>query len=331
MDVSIIVPLFNEEQNVPLLVNRVLEAMRPTGKTFELICVDDGSRDGTALALLDMQAKTPELKPLFFRRNFGQTAATQAGFDAATGNVIVTMDGDLQNDPSDIPALLDKLEKSGADVVSGWRKNRQDHAVKNNFPSRVANRLIANIIGLRLHDLGCNLKAYRADLIAEMHIYGELHRFIPAIAIQYGAKVEEMVVQHHARQFGQSKYKLDKAIRVSLDIIQLYFFQKFLRRPLHFFGYVGLCCLVPGGLMALYLTLLKFSGDNIGGRPLLMLSILMILMGVQLLGMGVLAEMLVRIYHEPKGRKTYTLRDEASVRRVHGATVAAKPAKAKKA
>jgi glycosyltransferase involved in cell wall biosynthesis len=329
MDISIVIPLYNEEQNVPLLVNRIVEAMRPLKRPFEIIAVDDGSKDGTAAELLALIGKVPELKPLFFRRNFGQTAAMQAGFDHATGDIVVTMDGDLQNDPADIPAMVARLEESGADVISGWRKHRQDHAIKNNLPSHIANWLIAKITGLKLHDLGCNLKAYRADLVREMHIYGELHRFVPAVAIQYGARVEEMVVQHHARQFGVSKYGLDKTIRVALDIIQLLFFQKFLRRPLHFFGYVGLMCLVPGFLSGLYLTLLKFSGENIGGRPLLMLAVLLILMGVQLLGMGVLAEILVRIYHEPAGRRTYTLRATENVARIAKAPAAKPAAKSK--
>lgn len=308
LDVSIVVPLYNEEESVPLLVDKVVATMRATGKAWELVLVDDGSRDDTAQIVANLAAKTPEIKPVFFRRNYGQTAAMQAGFDHAGGAVIVTMDGDLQNDPKDIPALLARMEETGADIVSGWRKQRQDHAIKSNLPSRIANRLIAKITKLKLHDSGCSLKAYKADLIAELKIYGELHRFIPAVAMQYGAKVDEVVVTHHARQFGVSKYGLDKSIRVALDIIQLYFFQKFLHRPLHFFGYVGLILMVPGGLMMAYLFALKILGFDIGGRPMLLVSIMFILLGVQLLGMGVLAELLVRIYHEPGGRKQYLVR-----------------------
>ncbi|MBI1309077.1 MAG: glycosyltransferase [Proteobacteria bacterium] len=309
LDVSVVVPLFNEEESVPLLVEKVAEVMRASGKSWEMVVVDDGSRDATPQVLAKLAKKYKELRVVALRRNYGQATAMQAGFDTAQGAIVVTMDGDLQNDPQDIPALIARMEETGADIVSGWRKNRKDNAVTSNFPSRVANRLIAKLSGLKLHDLGCSLKAYRADMLSELKIYGELHRFIPVVAAQYGAKVEEMEVRHHARQFGSSKYGIDKTVRVMLDIIQLYFFQKFLHRPLHFFGYAGLVCLVPGGLFAAYLVVLKLFGDNIGGRPLLMLAVMLILMGVQLLGMGVLAELLVRIYHEPAGRKQYAVRN----------------------
>lgn len=308
MDVSIVVPMKNEEESLPHLVRKVADVMRATALDWELVCVDDGSTDRTANVLAELARDYTELKPIYLRRNYGQSAAMQAGFDAATGAIVVTMDGDLQNDPADIPALLKKMKETGADIVSGWRKHRKDHAIKSNLPSRIANNLIAKLSGLKLHDLGCSLKAYRRDLLDEVKIYGELHRFIPVVAVQYGAKVEEMVVQHHARQFGVSKYGIDKTIRVMLDIIQLYFFQRFLHRPLHFFGYAGLLCLVPGGLIAFGLTVWKLLGHDIGGRPLLTLAVLLILMGVQLLGMGVLAELLVRIYHEPLGRKQYLQR-----------------------
>jgi len=312
MDVSIVVPLYNEEKNVPLLVERVAAVMRATKRTWELVAVDDGSRDRTAEAVASLAKDYPELHPVFFRRNYGQTAAMQAGFDHAKGAIVVTMDGDLQNDPADIPAMVDHLEKTGADVVSGWRKHRQDHALKRNLPSRIANRLIAKVTGVYLHDYGCSLKAYRREVIEELKIYGELHRFIPAIAAQYGAKVTEMVVKHQARQFGESKYGIDRTIRVMLDIIQVYFFQKFLHRPMHFFGYAGLVLMVPGGLMLAYLLGLKIIGFDIGGRPMLLAAVLLVLLGVQLLGMGLLAEMLTRIYHEPGGRKQYMVRTVAA-------------------
>ena len=310
--VSIVVPLYNEEQNVPLLTKKLVEALRPLmakrGAAWEMILIDDGSRDGTAAELKKAAALYPELVPLLMRRNYGQTAAMQAGFDHARGAVIVTMDGDLQNDPADVPAMLETMERSGADIVSGWRKHRKDHAIKSNLPSRIANRLITKLMKMELHDLGCSLKAYKRDLIDELRIYGELHRFIPAVAMQYGAKIVEQEVSHHARQFGVSKYGIDKTIRVALDIIQLYFFQKFLHRPLHFFGYAGLIALVPGVLMLTWLLLLKLVGFDIGDRPMLLTGFMLVLLAVQLLGMGVLAELLVRIYHEPHGRKQYLLR-----------------------
>jgi glycosyltransferase involved in cell wall biosynthesis len=308
VDVSIVVPLYNEELSVALLVEKTAAAMRARKYKWELIAVNDGSKDGTEAELVKLAKAYPELKPIYFRRNYGQTAAMQAGFDAAKGEVIVTLDGDLQNDPKDIPALLDRMEETGADIVSGWRKERQDHAIKSNLPSRIANRLLAKVTGLKLHDSGCSLKAYRADLLKELRIYGELHRFIPAVAMQYGARVDEVVVTHHARQFGESKYGIDKSIRVALDIIQLYFFQKFLHRPMHFFGYVGLILMVPGGLMMTWLLLLKILGQDIGGRPMLIAAMMLILLGVQLLGMGVIGELLTRIYHEPQGRKQYLTR-----------------------
>lgn len=311
VEVSVVVPLYNEEESLPQLVERTAAAMRPTGKAWELVCVNDGSRDGTAKVLEQLEAKYPELVGVYFRRNYGQTAAMQAGFDAAQGRIIVTMDGDLQNDPKDIPALLAKMEATDADIVSGWRKDRKDSELTSNFPSRMANRLISKITGLKLHDSGCSLKAYKADLLHEMHIYGELHRFIPAVAMQYGARVEEVVVTHHARQFGESKYGLDKTIRVALDIIQLYFFQKFLHRPMHFFGYMGLVLMVPGGLMMSWLFALKLLGHSIGDRPMLLVAVMLILLGVQLLGMGVLGEVLTRIYHEPQGRKHYLIRNRS--------------------
>lgn len=306
--ISIVVPLYNEEESVGLLVEKIADAMRARNYTWELVAVNDGSRDGTEAALVKLEKKYPELKGVYLRRNYGQTAAMQAGFDTAKGEIIVTLDGDLQNDPKDIPALLDRMDETGADIVSGWRKERMDHALKNNLPSRIANRLLVKVTGLNLHDSGCSLKAYKADLLRELKIYGELHRFIPAVAMQYGAKVDEVVVTHHARQFGESKYGVDKTIRVALDIIQLYFFQRFLHRPMHFFGYAGLILMVPGSLMLTWLLLLKLVGEDIGGRPMLIGAVMLVLLGVQLLGMGVLGELLVRIYHEPQGRKQYLTR-----------------------
>ncbi|HEX2859911.1 MAG TPA: glycosyltransferase family 2 protein [Alphaproteobacteria bacterium] len=306
--VSVVVPLYNEQDNVQRLVERIAAVMRPLKLKWELVAVDDGSRDKTTTVLAKLAREYPELQPVYFRRNYGQTAAMQAGFDMARGEVIVTMDGDLQNDPADIPRLLEHMEKTGVDVVSGWRHKRKDNALWRTFPSRIANRLISNVTGVHLHDYGCSLKAYRREAVAEVRLYGELHRFIPAIAAQYGAKVDELPVNHYAREFGASKYGIDRTFRVVLDLIQVYFFMRYLRRPLHAFGYVGLFCLVPGGLLGTYLLALKLMGESIGGRPLLLLSVVLVLMGVQLIGMGVLGELLVRIYHEPEGRKPYTLK-----------------------
>lgn len=306
--ISIVVPMYNESETVQNLVKRVTDEMSKTKWTWELICVDDGSKDDTAKQLSNIAQKNKHLKPVFFRRNYGQTAAMQAGFDHATGEIIVTMDGDLQNDPKDIATVVSHMEKTGVDIVSGWRKDRQDHALKRNLPSRIANKLIGKMTGVQLHDYGCSLKAYNADLMKNVKIYGELHRFIPAIASQYGATLDEVVVTHHARAHGQSKYGIDRTFRVILDLILMTFFLKYQQRPMHAFGYLGLACLTPGGLMATYLTLLKLTGHDIGGRPLLMLSVMLILIGVQLIGMGIMGEVLMRIYHEPQGRKQYLTR-----------------------
>lgn len=308
-DVSIVIPVYNEEDNLPDLVARVGEAMLPSGFSFELICVDDGSRDNSAVVLRDLAAATPWLKPRYLMRNYGQTAALQAGFDAITGRYAVTLDGDLQNDPLDIPELIRTLEsRSDINMISGWRKDRQDAALKRKLPSRIANRIIAKVTGVKLNDYGCALKAYRSDLVKRIRLYGELHRFIPVLAFEAGAKMIEVPVRHHARTKGVSKYGIDRTFRVILDLLLMKFMLRYLHRPLHFFGGVGLWLLSPGVLIGLYLTVLKLLGNDIGGRPLLMLSVMLILMGVQLIGMGLLGEVLIRIYHEPEGRDQYRLR-----------------------
>ena len=307
-DISIIIPIYNEEETLPHLVKAVADVMNDSGYSWELICVDDGSRDGSALLLEKLKKKYKELKPLYQRRNYGQTAAMQAGFDHASGDIFVTMDGDLQNDPKDIPMLIETMEAQDADIVSGWRKNRQDDAFRN-FLSRVANRLVVKMTEVDLHDTGCSLKAYRREVMENMHIYGELHRFIPAVVSQFGAKVVEVEVAHHARQFGTSKYgNIGRMFRVILDLVLLKFLLRYINRPMHAFGMTGLTCLIPGGLLMTYLFVIKLFGADIGHRPMLTIAVMLILMGVQLIGMGVLGEILVRIYHEPEGRKQYVLR-----------------------
>lgn len=308
IDVSIVVPVYNEEESVPHLVRKVYDVMSKTTYAWELICIDDGSKDKSASILNDLTADYPQLKPLFFRRNYGQTAAMQAGFDHAQGTVIVTMDADLQNDPVDIPRILKKMEETDADIVSGWRYHRQDNTVRV-IPSKIANWMVAKMTGINLHDTGCSLKAYKKEAIADVKIYGELHRFIPAIVSQNGARVEEMVVNHHARQYGSSKYGLDRMFRVILDLILIKFFLTYLNRPSHAFGLTGMFCLFVGMLMLAYLVLVKlFMGEDIGTRPLLIISVMLIILGVQLIGMGLLGELIMRVYHEPQGRKQYILR-----------------------
>lgn len=308
-DVSIVIPVYNEEENLPDLVARVGEAMLGSGFSFELICIDDGSRDRSAHVLRDLAAQTPWLHPLYLMRNYGQTAALQAGFDAVKGRYTVTLDGDLQNDPLDIPELIRTLEsRPDISMISGWRKDRQDAALNRKLPSLLANRLISWATGVQLHDYGCALKAYRTELVRRIRLYGELHRFIPVLAAEAGAKIIEVPVRHHARTKGQSKYGIDRTFRVVLDLLLMKFMLRYLHRPLHAFGGVGLWMLVPGVGVLGYLTALKIMGESIGGRPLLLLGIMLVLMGAQLIGMGLLGEILIRIYHEPEGRDQYRLR-----------------------
>jgi glycosyltransferase involved in cell wall biosynthesis len=310
LQVSIVIPVYNEEANVGDLVERVGAALQRSGKTFELICIDDGSRDGTASALEGLAATRPWLKPLYLIRNYGQSAALQAGFDAAQGEVIVTLDGDLQNDPDDIPQLLDMLEKQpDIDVISGWRKDRQDKTVSRKLPSMIANKVISGVTGVELHDYGCALKVYRADIIRGLRLYGELHRFIPALAAEVGAKIVEVPVRHHARTRGVSKYGIDRTFRVLLDLLWIKFLMRFLHRPLQAFGGFGLALGGAGFLILAWLTAEKLLLDrDIGGRPLLLLGVLLMLIGVQLVATGVIGELLTRIYHEPQGRAQYLLR-----------------------
>jgi glycosyltransferase involved in cell wall biosynthesis len=310
LQVSVVIPIYNEEANVADLVSRVGDAMQRSGKTFELICVDDGSRDGSAAALEALASNRPWLKPLYLIRNYGQSAALQAGFDAAQGEIIVTLDGDLQNDPEDVPGLLKLLdERPDIDVISGWRKDRQDRAVSRKLPSAAANMVISRVTGVKLHDYGCALKLYRADVIRGLRLYGELHRFIPALAAEVGANIVEVPVRHHARTRGESKYGIDRTFRVLLDLLWIKFLMRFLHRPLQAFGGVGLALGAAGFLILAWLTVEKLVlGEDIGGRPLLLLGVLLALIGVQLVATGLIGELLTRIYHEPQGRPQYLLR-----------------------
>ena len=310
LQVSVVIPVYNEEANVAELVERVGAAMLRSGKSFELICVDDGSRDGSAAALEALAADRPWLKPLYLIRNYGQSAALQAGFDAAQGEIIVTLDGDLQNEPDDVPELLKLLdERPDIDVISGWRKDRQDRTVSRKLPSAAANMVISRVTGVKLHDYGCALKVYRADVIRGLRLYGELHRFIPALAAEVGAHIVEVPVRHHARTRGVSKYGIDRTFRVLLDLLWIKFLMRFLHRPLQAFGGVGLALGAAGFLILAWLTAEKLAlGRDIGGRPLLLLGVLLALIGVQLVATGLIGELLTRIYHEPQGRPQYLLR-----------------------
>ena len=306
--ISVVVPVYNEEENVAELAARVGTALK--GHEFELIVVDDGSRDATGERLAELAAARGWLKPLYLIRNYGQSAALQAGFDAARGDIIVTLDGDLQNDPADIPALLRMMEEQpDLDVISGWRRDRQDRTLSRKIPSRIANFIISRATGVQLHDYGCALKVYRAQVVRDLKIYGELHRFIPALAADVGARIVEVPVSHHARTRGESKYGIDRTFRVILDLLWIKFLMRFLHRPLQAFGGLGLALFSVGFLVLAWLSFEKLAlGEDIGGRPLLLLGALLCLIGVQLLATGLLGELLTRIYHEPQGRPQYLLR-----------------------
>jgi len=308
--VSIVIPVYNEEANLRDLVDRVAAAMQPSGADFELILVDDGSRDGSAALLDELAADRPWLNPLKLIRNYGQSVALQAGFDHARGDFIVTLDGDLQNDPADIPGLLTLMhERPHVDLISGWRKDRQDAAVSRRLPSRIANSIISSVTGVHLHDYGCALKVYRAKVIQGIRLYGEMHRFIPALAAEVGANIMEVPVQHHARTRGVSKYGIGRTLRVVLDLLWVKFLMRFLHRPMHAFGGIGIALFLAGLGTLAWLTWEKLGlGQDIGGRPLLLLGVLLVLMGGQVILTGLIGELLIRIYHEPEGRRLYVLR-----------------------
>ena len=308
LNLSVVVPLYNEEESLPHLVEQLLSALRPTDETFELVLVDDGSSDRTAKVLAEVSAEVPEVVAVLLRKNYGQTAAMAAGFDVAGGEVIVSLDGDLQNDPADIPMLLAKL-REGYDLVSGWRHQRQDAALQRKLPSRMANRLIGRVTGVRLHDYGCSLKAYRREVLADMRLYGELHRFLPALAFIEGARITEVKVNHRARQFGSSKYGIDRTFRVLMDLLTVWFMKRFLTRPMYVFGFGGLLAIAASLIASTYLLAIKVMGGDIANRPLLTLAVVLGLAGIQLFCFGLLGELLIRTYHESQGRPIYRIRE----------------------
>jgi len=307
MTLSVIIPLYNEEENLPLLYEKLKQYLNSLEKEYEIVIVDDGSTDKTLSILEEIQSKDNKVIVLSLRRNFGQTAAFAAGFDFARGDIVVTMDGDLQNDPADISKLLELIKDH--DLVSGWRKKRKDPFFSRRLPSLMANWLISNVTGVKLHDYGCSLKAYRRDVIKNLKLYGEMHRFIPAVASWYGVRVAEVEVAHHPRLKGRSKYGISRTIKVVLDLITVKFLQSFSTKPIQFFGPIGVMCGFLGFLLSLYLAVDKiFLGHQIGGRPLLLLGALLIIVGIQLIGMGLLGEMLVRVYHESQRKPTYVIK-----------------------
>lgn len=307
MDLSVAVPVYNEEENVEPLIREIDGALKPLGKSYEIVVVDDGSRDHTFAALANAWREHPALKVVRLKRNFGQTAALAAALAYARGEIIILMDGDGQNDPADIPALLGKIAE-GNDLVAGWRFNRRDPFLSRRLPSMIANRLISWTTRVKLHDYGCTLKAMRKDIADNLKLYGEMHRFIPAIAFERGARIAELKVNHRPRLRGQSKYGIGRTLRVVLDLLTVKFMISYSTRPSHVFGPIGILSGLGGFVIAVYLTIQKWVyGLEIGGRPLLLLAILLIFIGFQFVTMGLLGEMLARTYHESQGRPVFVV------------------------
>lgn len=308
-EISLVIPVYNEAPNLEALYAEVTSALERWGRPFEVLLVDDGSTDGSVAILRQLQAEDPRLRVIRFRRNFGQTAAFSAGFAHARGSIIITSDGDLQNDPNDIPMLVARLEQ-GADIVCGWRRDRKDRFLTRRVPSMIANALISRATGVQLHDYGCSLKAFRAEVVKPLRLYGEMHRFIPAIASEHGVVVEEAVVNHRARRAGTSKYGLSRTIRVILDLVTVKFLLNYATRPLQIFGLVGLSMGGLGGLIMVYLAWMRLiERQAIADRPLLLFGILLVSSGLQLLTIGLLAELQARTYHESQDKPTYAIRE----------------------
>lgn len=304
MKISLVIPAFNEEESLPILQGKVQDVMEENNYDYEVIYIDDGSSDNTAGVLEELQNKDKNVKAVILRRNFGQSAATAAGLDKAKGDIIVVMDSDLQNDPADIPKLIDKI-KGGADIVSGWRKNRKDNKIIRNFPSWVANNLIRSVSKLQIHDLGCSLKAYRKEIIKEVRLYGEMHRFIAIYANMIGAKVDEVVVSHHPRQYGESKYGLSRIFKVLMDLITLKYMLNYSTKPIYFFGKIAVVFFALGFAAFVGLFIHKFFGASFVRSPLLLVTSLLSVVGIQTLLSGVLAEIVMRTYHESQDKPTY--------------------------
>jgi len=314
-DISVFLPVYDEEPNLRLLHEKLDEALRKLGRTAEIIYVDDGSRDGSLNILRELAEKDARVRVVALRRNYGQTAAMAAGIDAARGRVLIPMDADLQNDPADIARLLGKLDE-GYDVVSGWRKNRQDKLVTRKIPSMLANRLISWIGGVPLHDYGCSLKAYRRESLEDVRLYGEMHRFIPIYASWAGARVTEIPVEHHARTMGKSKYGLSRTIKVIFDLMTIKFMASYQTKPIYIFGTFGLLSFFISLVATVWALVLKFTGHaTLIQTPLPIIAVVMFAVGIQFLLMGLLAEMLVRTYHESQAKRIYAVREKIGFER----------------
>lgn len=309
LEISVVIPIYNEKENVEELYQQIRDALDKLNKSYEIVLVDDGSTDGSHLALQNIANDDSHVQVIRFRRNFGQTAAMKAGFDYANGDVIITMDGDLQNDPNDISKLLDKMDE-GFDIVSGWRFRRQDPFLNRRLPSMIANKIISLTTQVKLHDYGCSLKAFRKDVAKNIRLYGEMHRFIPALANLMGVSVAEIPVNHRARVRGISKYGIGRTLRVILDLITVKFLLSYATRPIQIFGLLGAYSGGVGLVIAVYLSFIRlFCHQAIGHRPLLLFAVLLMMMGVQLITMGLLAEIQIRTYHESQDKPIYTVKE----------------------
>jgi glycosyltransferase involved in cell wall biosynthesis len=302
---SIVITLLNEQDNIAPLLQNIDNALKDW--EYEVVLVDDGSTDQTVARIKQLANK--HVKLLVFRKNFGQTAAMKAGIDYATGDYIITMDGDLQNDPTDIPAMIAKLETEGLDVVAGRRANRQDGFVLRKLPSSIANALIRRLTGVYIHDYGCSLKVMKQDVAKNLGLYGQLHRFIPVLASIQGAKIAEMDVKHHARVHGTSKYGLGRTFKVMSDLMLMLFFQQYMQRPMHLFGPLGIFSFFSGSAILFYLLIVKIMGNDIWGRPLLLLGMVLLIAGIQIITIGIVAEIMMRTYYESQEKTTYRVRE----------------------
>jgi glycosyltransferase involved in cell wall biosynthesis len=310
MDLSVVIPLYNEAESIDYLYKELGTVLDKLNLEYEVIVVDDGSIDNSFVKLKTIHKTDPRWRIIRFRRNFGQTAGLSAGFEAARGRIVITIDADLQNDPNDIPKLLEKMGE-GYDIVSGWRMERKEPFLSRRLPSMLANGLISRTTHVRLHDYGCTLKAYRSEVVKNVRLYGELHRFIPALASWIGVTVAEVPVNDRARRFGKSKYGIARTFRVILDLITVIFLLSFATRPLQLFGGLGVLLGTSGVMVGIYLTYLKiFMHEQIGDRPLLLLAVLLVVLGVQMVSIGLIGEMVMRSYHEPKGKPLYMIREQ---------------------
>ncbi len=305
--ISIIIPVFNESESIGYLLDEVVNIMHTNKINFEIVVVNDGSQDSTSNVLDELTSKIKELSVISLRKNYGQTAAMAAGFDNSNGEIVITLDGDLQNDPNDIPILISHINQ-GYDLICGWRYDRKDKLINRRIPSKIANKLIANVTGLKLHDYGCSLKAFKKEILDDIKLYGELHRFLPVLANIEGAKIKEIKVNHRSRKYGSSKYGIDRTFRVLMDLLTVWFMTRFLTRPMYGFGFIGIISILVSLGMTSYLLIVKMFGEDIGNRPMLMFALILGIAGVQLFSFGLLSELLIRTYHESQNRPIYRVR-----------------------